>query len=310
MSMKSTPRSGLPIIVAALAIVGLAGCESLGELSIPGLDGLEVSGPLDQEETARIQEGVQGVERSFDDFTPEQEYYIGRSVGAVILDQYELYENEAANDYLNTLGQALSLASDRPVLFVGYRFQILDSDEINAFATPSGLVLISRGMLRLTRDEAEVASILAHEIAHVVARHGLQSIRASRITGSITGLLGTTAEVLSPSEVSNLTEAFTGSIDDVTNTLVTSGYSRATEREADSMAVEILKRIGYDPNALIRVLQRMDDELEPGGLDFAKTHPDPEVRIDVVRRAIGDFEYEGSLPEPARLRFEQALRDV
>ena len=262
---------------------------------------------LSESEKEAISESAKAVAKSFEDITPEQEYYIGRAVGAVVLSRYQPYSEEKANAYLNLLGRTLALFSDRPETFGGYHFLILDSPEINAFAAPGGLIFVTRGMLRCASSEDELAAILAHEIGHVQEKHGLQAIKKSRITTAVTSVALTAAKTLGPEGLAELTSLFDDSIQDITGTLINSGYSRAFEREADEAAVKILSRLGYDPEALIRVLKVMSEKLDPKGLDFAKTHPDPKQRIKVVEKAMKDFP-PFSPPPPARQsRYEAAL---
>jgi predicted Zn-dependent protease len=242
-----------------------------------------------------------------EDFTPEQEYYIGRSVGAVILDKYEPYENENANDYVNTLGQTLAIFSERPEIFEGYHFLILDSEEINAFATPSGLVFVTRGLLKLSTREDSVAAILAHEIGHIVERHGIKSIQKARRTAAVTGVFVDTADEIGVMPLPELTATFTGSIDDIVTKMVVNGYSRENENEADAVAVDILIKIGYDPGALIELLESLDENYTPGGLDFAKTHPAPKKRIDAIEKKLKGFQYVES-PSFAQAREQRQAR--
>lgn len=252
------------------------------------------------------QKSAPAVQKSFEDITPEQEYYIGRAVGATILAQYSPYTVAGPTDYLNLLGRALSLASDRPETFGGYHFLILDSEEINAFAAPGGLIFVSRGLLACADSEDTVAAILAHEIAHVVEQHGLQAIKKARVTSALTSVAIASAQTAGSNELAKLTTVFEDSIGDITSTLVNSGYSRAFEKEADLMAVEILKRVGYDPNALVRMLEVMEVRLKPGGPDFAKTHPEPAVRIAEIRKVVAA----ASAPSPQaqrQARYQAAL---
>ena len=307
--MTATPRNTTLFIVAAAAIVvlSLTGCAALagvtGELAALGI--------VDEDIHKAVEVGAAGAEvvSSINEtFTPEQQYYVGRGVAATILGQYEPFRDEQATAYLNTLGQALALVSAQPFLYRGYRFMILDSDEINAFATPGGHIFLSRGMIRLAESEDELAAILAHEISHVVLQHGMKSIKSSRITSSVVGALATTAEALTDNQLVELAASFSGSVDDVAQTLVTSGYSRATERDADAGAVEILLLAGYDPDGLIRILERMGHELEPGGLDFAKTHPDPDVRIRWIEDMLKDVNVApGANSAVTQARFDGAL---
>ncbi|MEE8441366.1 MAG: M48 family metallopeptidase, partial [Spirochaetia bacterium] len=187
-------------------------------------------------------------------------------------------------------------------------FMILDSDEINAFATPGGHIFLTRGMIRLAETEDELAAIVAHEISHVVLQHGMKSIKSSRITSSVVDALKTTANALTDNQIAALTETFSGSVDDVAQTLVTSGYSRATERDADAGAVQILLSVGYDPQGLIRVLERIGQDFERGGRGLAKTHPDPDVRIRWIEGILGDVNVvPGVTRSRTQVRFDAAL---
>jgi predicted Zn-dependent protease len=267
-----------------LAILGGTGCATLEEAGKVGTSVAKSQGIVTDEQAKSITKVTKAVAKTFEDITPEQEHYIGRSVGAVLVNKYKPYPNGPANDYLNLLGQTLAQASDRPETFGGYHFLILDSPEINAFAAPGGLIFVSRGMLRCCRSEDAVAAVLAHEIAHIQLRHGLQAIDKSRMTEAVTTLGAEGAKGYGGQKLADLTKVFEGSINDVTSTLVNNGYSRSFEREADATAVTILARVGYDPNGLVAMLTEMEKNLKPGGLDFAKTHPSPRSRIDDIER--------------------------
>ncbi len=248
-------------------------------------------------------------------FSPEQEYYIGRSVSAMILRDYRLLHDPVATRYLNMLGQALALASERPTLYHGYTFAILDTDEINAFATPGGHVFVSRGMLVLATAEDEVAAVLAHEIGHIAMRHGLGSIRTARVISAVQDGTFSMLERYTDRQVQELTSLFGDATADVFETLATRGYSGPTERQADSAAVAMLERIGYDPFALVRLLERteaaqqaaLDGTREPRG--FSRTHPPPRSRIsDLLRTDLRDATPGSRIDETAaQRRFDAAL---
>ncbi len=302
--MRATIRFGLATVLVAAVV---AACAGLGDLADVGTEVATRTGTISERQAESVRRSARAVERSAEDITPEQEYYIGRSVGAVILDRYQPYEDEAANAYVNTLGQTLALYSQRPQLFGGYRFQILDSDEINAFATPSGIVFVTRGLLNLASSEDGVAAILAHEIGHIEYQHGLQAIRTSRITAALTSVAITGTQFATSEDLAELTATFEGSIDDITQTLINSGYSRGAEREADRAAVRIMKRAGYDPNALITVLQEMEQQLDPRGLDFAATHPSPDSRIRDIRSELDGYRHTARATEVRQERYRAAL---
>jgi beta-barrel assembly-enhancing protease len=276
-------------ILFTITAILITGCKTLETVTKIGTSIGVATGTIDQSHAESIQKSTRAISRSFEDFTPEQEYYIGRTVGAVIASKYRPYKNRRANRYLNLLGQTLAQASDLPETFGGYHFLILDSDEINAFAASGGLIFITRGMLRCCRNEDAVAAVLAHEIGHVQYRHGLQAIKKSRITSALTTLAIEGTKTFSGADIANLLNAFEGSITDITGTLINNGYSRKFEQQADKAAVTILKRVGYNPNGLVEMLNIMQKRLKPGSLDFAKTHPSPDSRIADIQKSIGPY---------------------
>lgn len=249
------------------------------------------------------------VMKAMEDFTPEQEYYIGRTVGAVVVSRYKPYTDKSATHYVNVVGQTLAQASDMPETFNGYHVLILDSQEINAFASPAGHIFVTRGMLGCCRNEGELAAVLAHEIGHVQNKHGIDAIEKSRMTEAFT-IIGTEAtKTFADSDIANLTAVFEDSINDITSTMINSGYSRSFERQADKSAVIIMERVGYSPQNLVAMLQVMGDKLEPEGLDFAKTHPSPQSRIEDLQNVISGCADPSFCPAQEK-RFQTAMNKV
>ncbi|MEM5787695.1 MAG: M48 family metalloprotease [Syntrophobacteraceae bacterium] len=240
---------------------------------IVGLSGGAASGIYAIRHPESITRTAGAIGKSFKDITPEQEYYIGRAVAAIVLKHYPPYADATANRYLNLVGQALAEASDRPETFGGYHFLIVDSDEINAFAAPGGLILVTRGMLRQCKSEDELAAVLAHEIGHVVNQSGLKAIQQSRVISALGILASEGTKVLSGGTLAPLVEAFEGSVGDVASTIMNNGYSRDQERQADESAVLLLRRVGYDPGALVSVLQGMPEATGTDRPRFARSHP-------------------------------------
>jgi predicted Zn-dependent protease len=311
--MNDITRSRRAFLYAAgkFAVLGLGAAPALSAL----FSGCSAVGPAvgslgdigsKMESAMKIGKAVA---KGFEDITPEQEYYIGRTVGAMILAKYKPYNNDGANQYINVLGQTLAQASDLPETYGGYHFQIQDSDEINALAAPGGLIFVTRGILRCCKHEDAVAAVLAHEIGHVQFRHGLQAINKSRITSALSTIAIEGTKQFGSSTLASLTETFEDSITDITSTLINNGYSRSFEREADKAAVTIMQRVGYNPRGLLDMLETMQTELKPGGLDFAKTHPSPESRIKDIRKQTGEME-KVDAPKARQDRYKKALAKV
>lgn len=302
-------RIGLPLIAALFTVGLLSGCMSLGDLIGSAAFGASGGDTSDTNKMQSIAQTAQVVQKSFEDITPEQEYYIGRAVAATILSEYKVYDDAAATDYINKLGQALAMASDLPVTYNGYHFLILDSDEINALSAPSGFVFVTRGILRTAHNEAELAGILAHEVGHVENHHGLQAIKKSRVTAALTSVAITGAEVAGSPALQKLTATFADSIKDITSALINNGYSREFEKQADEAAVDIMERVGYDPHALVQDLRNMESMLKPGGSGFSRTHPSPQERIKVVQDRMGNVPVQPV--DPVRqARFDAAMKGI
>ena len=296
----------LSIGMGLLTALWFCGCEGVGEV---GAELGRATGVLTEDQAESVKRGATAVEKSWQDLTPEQEYYIGRAVAARVFETYQPLDQPEANAYLNLLGQSLAVFSERPETFGGYRFLLLDSDEVNAFAAPGGLILVTRGMLRCCENEDELAAVLAHEICHVQAKHGLRAIKQSRLTEAFTIVAAESAKQLGSEELASLTREFESSVGDVVMTLTTSGYSRTQERDADAAAVRLLKRAGYPEAAIITMLNRMNERLaDARGLGFAKTHPSATSRIDVLKPAIPTAQ---AAPDAVRQqRFAMAMQPV
>jgi predicted Zn-dependent protease len=270
--------------ITAMAIMTFTACSTLVETA--GTMGTmlgEQEGYITSDQGESIRKGTTAVAKSLEEFTPEQEYFIGRAVGAVVLSKYKVYANGQLNEYLNILGQTLAAASDKPAIFGGYHFLVLDSNDINAFATPGGHIFVTRGLIRCCQSEDALAAILAHEIGHIQLRHGMQAIEKARTTEALTIIATEGAKNLGSSEVAQLTNTFSGVISDITNSLINNGYSRSFEYQADQASVSLVKRIGYNPEGLIDVLKVMGKNIKKGGLDFAKTHPASNDRIKEIQ---------------------------
>jgi predicted Zn-dependent protease len=280
------------------------GCGDLPEI---GTEIGRATGVIDDEEADSILRGAQAIENAWQKLTPEQEYYIGRAVAAKVFQSYKPLDRAEANAYLNLLGQSLVAFSDRPETFGGYHFMLLDSAEINAFAAPDGLILVTRGMVQCCASEDELAAVLAHEISHVVEKHGVKAIQDSRLTTAVTTVATEAGKQLAGDELSDLVEDFEGSIGDITKTMM-NGYSRGQERDADAGAVTILRRAGYPETALVTMLQRMEQHLGTTGGGFGDTHPKPENRIASVNSEISGVNVPASLAR--QQRFAKAMQAV
>jgi predicted Zn-dependent protease len=151
--------------------------------------------------------------------------------------------------------------------------------------------------------------VLAHEICHVEKKHGLKAIKQGRLTEAFTIIASESAKQLGSEELASLTREFEGSVGDVVKTLTTSGYSRTQERDADTAAVQVLRRAGYPETAMVAMLKRMDERLaDAGGLGFAKTHPSARSRVEALQTTVTGAD---SAPNTVRQqRFTAAMQPI
>lgn len=308
MSARSIrPRFAAFSLFTLAAAFLLSSCSAVQQ----GADLLVAQGKISESDRDSLVRTTQALRSSFADITEEEEYYIGRAVAANILSRYKPYDNAAFTRYLNTMGTALAYGSDRPETYGGYHFLALDSAEVNAMAAPGGFIFVTTGLVKLCKDEETLAAILAHEIGHVAARHGLQSIKKSRLVDAFKVIGAETAGRLNSDELTKLTGLFEGALGDVVETLVERGYDRKFEYEADALAVATASGTGYSPAGLTDFLASMD-QTKPAGpaAGWFKTHPSAADRLARARAAISAL-----ASPPAKLavrttRFTEAVKGM
>jgi predicted Zn-dependent protease len=182
--------------------------------------------------------------------TEQQEMTIGRQVDAQVKSRYGLYDAHGMQAYVDGIGQRLARASHRPD--INYRFTLLDSPEVNAFALPGGYVYISRGILPYLNSEAELAGVIGHEIGHVTARHSVQRVSAAQ--GAQIAIA--VASIFVPVMRSQAG----GMAADALGSALLSGYGREQELQADQLGATYLARTGYDPGAMRRALEVLKNQ--------------------------------------------------
>lgn len=207
-----------------------------------------------------------------------EEYHLGRAVAAQILSEHPLYSDLRLTLYINEIGQVLARKSSRPNPFRGYHFAILDNPEPNAFACPGGIILVTRGLMRLCDSEDELAAALAHELAHVAHRDGIKSIKAARLA-EVRTMIGAERVKRRGGPKAELVAQYGEAIADVRKTIMVNGYGRRAEWAADQEAGATLSRAGYNPGALMSLLQKIATQEEKGGCRILRTHPPAGLRL-------------------------------
>ncbi len=272
-----------------LAPIFLAGCAEVIQV---GTTVGQVTGQISPEDKQKIDRLAVQTESAARPMTEREEYYLGRAVAATILGQYRLYQNQPLTFYINEIGQAVGLGSDRPYIYGNYHFAILDTEEVNALSCPGGLIFITRGILKKAGNEEEVAAILAHEVGHVNHQDGVKAIQSARWT-EVATLIGSEAvQRLSGADLAKLVSLFEGSVNDVVKTLLLNGYSREQEASADLSALTFLNRLGYDSGGLVDFLGKLaKDQTSGSGKGIFTTHPGMAERLAKARLAIQEKQW-------------------
>jgi len=224
-----------------------------------------------------------------EEINPEQEYYIGRAVAARLLSTYSIYNKKPAlTKYLNNICAAITVNSPYPYIYNGYHVAILDSNEINAFATPGGHIYVTLALVNAAKTEEALAGVIAHEVAHIQLKHSIKAIKNSRFTQALlvtgTAVAGTAGGM----DVKQLTEVLNDSFMEIVQTLVSNGYSQDQEFDADSTAMSLMAGAGYNPSGLINLLMSLG-AIQTGDSGFGKTHPSPADRIVNAQKSIAKY---------------------
>ncbi len=246
------------------------------------------------------------VTKASETITPEQEYYIGRAVAATLFESYTLYQNQKLTEYLNAVCGTLVINSSRPELFNGYHVAILDSDQINAFATSGGHILVTRGLLECTDSEDALAAVLAHEVAHIQLMHSINAIKTSRISEALLATAGAAMTLSGNETLQDVADVFDQSVNEIVTTLVNTGYSQSQEYDADAVALEIMYNAGYNPAAMTEMLTLLKERQPHSSGGFASTHPSAENRLKKVREELPAYP-EVSVPSVRQQRYNAAV---
>ncbi|MBW8363478.1 MAG: M48 family metalloprotease [Rhizobium sp.] len=214
----------------------------------------------------------------FGDYSPEEETRIGKQIAGNLLGAVPLVRDDKLQRYVNLVGNWVALQSGRKD--ISWHFGVLDTEDINAFAAPGGYIFVTRGLYQRLNNEAELAGVLAHEIAHVTLKHHLKVLKQS----SLIGALGQAAS----NKVKDSDQVVQNLIGNGAE-IMARGLDKNAEFEADRVGIVFAARAGYDPWGLPEVLQDL------AGLPakdsrtslLYKTHPHPADRLAELGEAVG-----------------------
>ena len=204
------------------------------------------------------------------------EYVIGQRMAVQIERQFKPEEDPLVNARVRAIGHAIANVSDRKD--VPYTFKVLKDKDVNAFTTPGGRVYLFTGLLEKAASDAELASVIAHEIGHVAARHAAKKMELEMGYGLVTSLAFSSHP--QPELERYINVGFN---------LINLGYSREDELFADKLAVRYLVRAGYDPFGMITLMEKLEKMSSQKGLVpiyILSTHPYMSQRIEAARKEI------------------------
>ena len=269
MSARRLPRA-LALAAAALGLAPLAGCDlarlDYGQIAQGTYKTIAAARPLNNEEEAEI----------------------GGSVAACVASAHGVIADGRATSYVNLVAQAVSSYNSRPGLLP--RVLILNADEPNAFACPGGYIFVTRGLLKLCRDESELAGVLSHEVTHVARKH---SINRLRWKGTISCGAATLASA-GPDQVQQAYQAMAPLVNAVKDEVVNNRHGKAAEEESDLTGAECAAKAGYDGAGLARLVERMTEGSggRTGWKEFS-VYPDGSTRGQKITRQLAKLKLDG-----------------
>ncbi len=220
---------------------------------------------------------IQGVRvYQLSNMTDAQEVDLGRGINDQLVrsGQIKLYSGGELNAYVDDIGQSLADVSDRPN--IPYRFQVVEDDAVNAFATMGGHVYVTTGLIAAADNEAELAGVIGHEIGHIAGGHAREQMRQAAITQGITGALGVNRDRL---------------VNIGAQIALQLPASRSAEYEADRHGFHSMGRAGYDQTGMVTFMQKLVRRGTPP--EFLSTHPDARNRVNALQQ----LDSEAALPE-------------
>ncbi|MFH1701384.1 MAG: M48 family metallopeptidase [Candidatus Zixiibacteriota bacterium] len=221
-----------------------------------------------------------------------QEVAIGQELNQELQQSEKWLDDPEWQAYINEMGQKIVAVSDRKD--IEYKFAVIESDQINAFAAPGGFVFFYTGLIKKMDNEAELAAVMAHEISHVVGRHSIKSLQ------SVMGL--SLVLDLALGEKSDQTKALAGTALGI----VMSGYSRSNEHEADDFGLTYMVRAGWNPDGMLSMFEKlrvMNNDDNAGFFEMlASSHPQTSDRISSTRERIKKL---GELPSNLTLNSQK-----
>ena len=236
------------------------------------------------------------VKRDTNRYSPEQDVQIGEEAAAEVRRELPMLNDARVDEYVEGVGRSLvrAIPAEFQEPAFRYTFDVVNQKEINAFALPGGPMFLHRGMIEAAKTEAEMAGVMAHEIAHVALRHGTaqatkgQKFQIGAIAGQILGAIvgGAAGSVIAQGSSFGLGAYFLK-------------YGREYEREADFLGARIMAKAGYDPRDMAEMFRTIEQQSGGGGPEWLSSHPNPGNRYNAIQQEASMLRIEGRAPSPA-----------
>lgn len=213
----------------------------------------------------------------------QQEVQLGQEYADQLARELPLVRDRQSVQYINDLGRSIARRADQRG--IPYTFYIVNAPEVNAFAVPGGHIYLNRGLIERSENMSELAGVLAHEIGHVVHRHGIDQMERAQTANTALGVLYGVLLGRNPSGVEQVGIQVGGSA-------IFAGYSRDAEREADATAIQYLVASRIDPRGMVSLFEKLlaERQRNPAAVErWFSTHPTENERIQNTRAAIADM---------------------
>ncbi len=233
-------------------------------------------------------------------YSPAQDVQLGQQAAAEARKQLPMLNDDRVDDYVEDVGRRLVSAIPPELRHPEFRytFDVVNQKEINAFALPGGPMFLNRGMIEASKNEAEMAGVMAHEISHVALRHGTaqatkgEKFQIGAVAGQILGAIvgGAAGSAIAQGSQFGLGAYFLK-------------YGREYERQADLLGAQIMARAGYDPRQMANMFRTIEKESGgSGGPEWLSSHPNPGNRYDAINREAAMLQVQGSAPSDAEFQ--------
>jgi predicted Zn-dependent protease len=289
--MKRIPWLSICVVVAITVLIPACTTTDMGSLVQVGM----LAAGQDAETAAQAGKATTSLAGAVTPMTLESEQSLGGGIAVQAYSQIgKRHADEELQRYVNLVGRTVAANGQRPE--VTYAFAVLDNPDPNAFAGPGGYIFITKGSLRVMKNEAELAGVLAHEVAHIAKKHMIQTYRRASLVSALQE---------SAAAFDKNAAQYKELVDAATDTLFDKGLDKKFEFEADTVGTEIAVISGYDPKGLVNFLKKLETVTDSKGGWF-KTHPPLSERVNKLNTLLAG-QLSGEKGVEQRERFQKMM---